>query len=405
MPLYSTYLRTFLAIILMVSFCAPTAEAARKRAKFVPGYGSIVVDAETGQVLLAENPDRALPPASLTKMMTLLLTFDALAQKRIRLNDYIVISNHAARASPSKLGIKPGGRLNVGDAIKAIAVKSANDISIAMAEGLAGSEGRFAKMMNARAKSIGMTHTRFVNASGLHAAGQVSSPRDMAILGRYIIAVYPQYYRYFGLRSFNYAGRSHPNHNKLMNTYYGMDGMKTGYISQSGFNLVASAVRDDRRLIGVVFGGRTGNSRNARMAELLDRGFRIPTNAKAKKINLAGLSSTPEIQADAPAAIKPVRKPDYVEAVTTTETTSPETKSWTVQLGAYQDRESTDQALVEAVKILPPDLARAKPVVAPIKTLQSGWLFRARLADLTQNDAKRVCTYFRGCLLISPEGT
>jgi D-alanyl-D-alanine carboxypeptidase len=412
-----------LMAVLMLTFTTAPAEAARKRAKFIPGYASIVVDSETGQVLLAESPDRALPPASLTKMMTLLLTFDALAQKRMRLNDYIVISSHAARASPSKLGIRPGGRLDVDDAIKAIAVKSANDIAIAMAEALGGSESRFAKMMNARAKSIGMTHTRFVNASGLNASGQVSSARDMAILARYIITIYPQYYRYFGLRSFNYGGRNHPNHNKLMNNYYGMDGMKTGYISQSGFNLVASAVHSDRRLIGVVFGGRTANSRNARMAELLDRGFRIPVRKGTKTRDIAQAAPPPSIDkipeiaaAPTPPSAKPGRKPNlpetpvametiYVPRETPAPTGGSDPTRWTVQLGAYQDRESTDRALAEAVKVLPPDLARAKPVVAPIKTLQSGWLFRARLADLSQDDARRVCTYFRGCLLISPEGT
>jgi D-alanyl-D-alanine carboxypeptidase len=174
---------------------------------------------------------------------------------------------------PSKLDLPAGSSIRVQDAIYAIVTKSANDVAVAVAERLGGTESGFARMMTRRARELGMNNTTFVNASGLHNPQQISSARDMAILARTVINQHPGYYRYFSTANFTYKGRSYHNHNRLMETYKGMDGMKTGYVGPSGFNLVASAVRKDRRLIGVVFGGRTTASRNAHMAELLDRGF------------------------------------------------------------------------------------------------------------------------------------
>jgi D-alanyl-D-alanine carboxypeptidase len=251
-------------------------------------YASIVIDAETGTVISQRYADKKLHPASLTKVMTLLMLFEAMESGSVRLNDRIRISQKAASQAPSKIGLSAGSSIRVEDAILSLVTKSANDISVAIAEHLAGSESRFAQRMTSRAHSIGMNSTRFVNASGLHNPGQISTARDMATLARYVIHRYPNYYRYFGTKQFTYRGKTMTNHNRLMNTYPGMDGFKTGYVNASGFNLIASAKRNNNRLIGVVFGGRTSKSRNDHMAEILNSGFSrvddIRVAAKTKPI-------------------------------------------------------------------------------------------------------------------------
>ncbi len=234
---------------------------------------TFVMDSDTGLVLHRENANKPLAPASLTKMMTLLMMFDALDQGKRTLDSRIRISRHAASMIPSKLGLNPGASIKVKDAIYALSVKSANDIAVAVAEDLGGTESNFALMMTKKAHELGMNKTRFRNASGLHDARQVSTARDMANLGRILTTKYKKHYHYFSAKSFTYQGKTYRSHNKLMNTYAGMDGLKTGYIRQSGFNLVASAVRDDHRLIGVVFGGATSQSRNNKMKQLLDESF------------------------------------------------------------------------------------------------------------------------------------
>lgn len=253
-----------------------------------PLYASIVVDSDTGVILHQSNPDKKLHPASLTKVMTLLMLFEAMDRGQVSLNDSIKISRKAASASPSKLGLSPGSTIRVKDAILALVTKSANDIAVAIAEHLGETEDRFAIAMTGRARELGMNNTTFRNASGLHNPGQISSARDMAIMARYVINRYPDYYRYFKTQNFSYRGQNYHNHNHLMKSYKGMDGMKTGFINPSGFNLVASAVRGNNRLIGVVFGGRSANSRNEHMRELLDAGFK---KALSPDLNIASAES------------------------------------------------------------------------------------------------------------------
>ncbi len=268
----------------------------KKKAKENPKYASIVMDADTGMILSQRYADKVLHPASLTKMMTLLMAFEALDRGEVRKTDRIRISKRAASMVPSKLGLPAGSRIKIEDAIYVLVTKSANDIAVAMAEHLGGSEGKFAAMMTARARTIGMSKTRFKNASGLHNKYQVTTARNMAQLGRYILQRYPHYYRYFSTKSFTYRGKTYRNHNRLMTTYKGMDGFKTGYINASGFNLVASANQNGRRLIGVVFGGRTTKSRNSHMANILDTGFK-----KAGRVRVARAKAAP----------RPASKPSY----------------------------------------------------------------------------------------------
>ncbi len=265
------FVRPLLVLLICAAFGVlfPATADAGKNHK----YASIVMDAETGAILHQRHADKVLHPASLTKMMTLVMLFDEIEAGRLRFNDRLVMTSHAASMVPSKLNIPAGESIRVKDAIYALVTKSANDVAAAIAENIGGSEENFANMMTSKARRIGMSRTRFKNASGLHHPEQVSTARDMAKLARYIMIAYPQYYHFFSTKNFRYQGKSYRNHNRLMNSYDGMDGIKTGYIRASGFNLVASVVRNNRRLIGVVFGGRSAATRNRHMAELLDGGF------------------------------------------------------------------------------------------------------------------------------------
>ncbi|HYN39593.1 MAG TPA: D-alanyl-D-alanine carboxypeptidase family protein, partial [Rhodospirillales bacterium] len=236
-------------------------------------YASLVMDASTGRVLYEANADLPRYPASLTKMMTLYMLFEALDQGRLTLDDTLYTSSHAAAQSPTKLGLHPGQRIRVEDAILGLCTKSANDAAAVIAEAVGGSEERFAWQMTTRAHQLGMTQSTFANASGLPDPNQVTTARDMAILALALLHDYPHHYHYFGTERFWWGGSAHANHNRLLGTYAGVDGIKTGYTHASGFNLVASAQRDGRRLIGVVMGARSPGNRSVIMSSLLDQGF------------------------------------------------------------------------------------------------------------------------------------
>ena len=258
-------------------------------------YASIVIDAETGEVLRSRSADVRRYPASLTKVMTLYLLFEAIDDGKFSLDSKLKVSKRAAGQSPSKLGLRAGSTIRVEDAIKSLIVKSANDIAVVVAEALGGTEIEFARMMTRKAKELGMSRTTFRNASGLPNRKQRSTARDMARLAQALMRDFPDRYHYFDDQRFRYNGRVHRTPNKLLARYRGMDGIKTGYIRASGFNLVASAERDGRRVIAVVFGGKTPRSRNAHVANLLDLGFtRIAENdAKRGRIRYAGIPRPP----------------------------------------------------------------------------------------------------------------
>jgi D-alanyl-D-alanine carboxypeptidase len=217
-------------------------------------YAAIVVDAKSGEVLYAKRADSPRYPASITKVMTLYLTFEALAAGKLQLDDRVLMSPRAAAQSPTKLGVPAGQTISVSEAMQAMAIKSANDVAVAMAEKLGGTESRFAALMTLRARELGMDNTHFVNASGLPDSRQITSARDIAILSRAVMRDYPQYYRLFSQTSFTFRGQTMRNHNGLLHRMPGVDGLKTGFTNASGFNLAVSAVRDNRRLIAVVMG-------------------------------------------------------------------------------------------------------------------------------------------------------
>ncbi|MBF0152331.1 MAG: D-alanyl-D-alanine carboxypeptidase [Magnetococcales bacterium] len=249
------------------------ARHARAAVDATANYADLVMDARTGRILHATSPDELRHPASLTKMMTLYLAFDALKRGQLRLDQSLPISPNAASQEPSKLGLRVGRQIRVEDALLGLVTKSANDATVVMAEAIGNNEDDFVRMMNNKARELGMNHTMFRNASGLPDPRQVTTARDMAILGYALVYHHPQFYPYFSRENFTYAGIRHNNHNHLMSRYQGMDGIKTGYTRASGFNLVASTVRGSTRLIVVVFGGRSAVSRDNRMAALMDQGF------------------------------------------------------------------------------------------------------------------------------------
>jgi len=248
-------------------------------------YAAMVIDARTGEVLHATNADTRLHPASLTKMMTLYIAFEAIRKGEISLDTQVRISSYAASEPPSKLGLKAGQRIELRFLIRAAAIKSANDAATAIGEAIEGSEAAFARRMTRTAEALGMSRTTFKNAHGLTEAGHLSTARDMTQLGRRLLFDYPEYYNLFSRQSEDAGLRQVNNTNRrLLSAYKGADGIKTGYTSAAGFNLVASAVRGNERVIATVFGGRSSAARNAKVAELLDLGFkRAPSNAPTRQ--------------------------------------------------------------------------------------------------------------------------
>jgi len=256
-------------LVLFLSLCAGFGPALQAKAKGEGRYAAYVVDVQSGRVLFAKNAGDRRYPASLTKIMTLYLLFEDLEAGRVRLNQPLTVSAHAAAQAPSKLGLKAGSTIQVQEAIKALVTKSANDVAATVAENLAGSEQAFARRMTAKARALGMSSTTFRNASGLPDGGQVSTARDLALLGIAVQQHFPAYYRFFSTRTFRYGRRAYGNHNKLLGRVEGVDGIKTGYTNASGFNLVTSVRRGGRQVVAVVLGGASGRARDLHMQGLI----------------------------------------------------------------------------------------------------------------------------------------
>jgi D-alanyl-D-alanine carboxypeptidase len=271
--------RAFVGLIgivaIALSVVASPAEAARKKKRpagggYSPPYAAMVVDAKSGRTLHAVNEDAPRIPASITKVMTLYLLFEQLERGRFNMGSEFTVSAYAARQAPSKIGFRPGETIEVRDAIMALITKSANDVAVAVAENVAGSEDEFARMMTARARSLGMRNTAFYNPHGLpHSPPNISTARDLTILARAIQERFPRYYPMFSARSASIAGGNYRNHNKLLGRVEGVDGIKTGYTRLSGFNLMTSAKADGRHIVSIVLGGRSGAHRDRIMADLV----------------------------------------------------------------------------------------------------------------------------------------
>ncbi|MDX1129909.1 peptidase M15 [Sinorhizobium medicae] len=331
-------------------------------AQAVAGSASLVVDARTGRVLSAENPDTLNHPASLTKMMTLYMTFEALHRGQLAWKTPVPMSATAARKPPTKLGVRRGETITVQEAVYGMIVRSANDAAAAMAERLGGTEEGFARMMNAKARQLGMNRTFFVNASGLPASEQVTTARDMARLAVALMRHYPREYRLFSVQSFAFRGRVIRGHNNLMYRYQGMDGIKTGYTRASGYNLVSAVAEGNRRLIGVVLGGRSARSRDEKMAALLDQHLgrvsspgrpmiesanapRLADVASLPGVSLSYAGTKPAVEAlAAPAAAAPTTVPAAVAAASAPSFSN----GWRIQLSTAPTAEGARKMLVEA---------------------------------------------------------
>nr|WP_244440025.1 D-alanyl-D-alanine carboxypeptidase [Mesorhizobium metallidurans] len=254
----------------MILAFAMTFVVAGAASSYAARSAAIVIDAKTGKVLYSSDADGRRYPASLTKMMTLYLTFEAMAKGKIARNSPVVFSARAAAEPPTKLGVRPGGAVTVETAILSMVTKSANDSATALGELLGGNEANFARMMTAKARALGMKSTVFRNANGLPDPGQFTTARDMAMLGIALREHYPQYYGYFSQRSFLYGRKRINGHNRLLGRIKGVDGIKTGYTRASGYNLVSSVSDGDRRIVAVVMGGNSGGSRDNQMAGLIN---------------------------------------------------------------------------------------------------------------------------------------
>jgi D-alanyl-D-alanine carboxypeptidase len=296
------------ALLVAVTAFASDADARGRRhgprvraaaAAYQPPPASIVVDANSGKVMQASDADSPRHPASLTKIMTLYLLFEKLEQGKIKMTTDLPVSSHAASMAPSKLDLKPGETIKVESAIRAIVTKSANDIAVTVAEALGGDESSFAKMMTAKARALGMKNTTYYNASGLPNDQQITTARDQAQLGRAIFERFPSYYRYFSTRAFDFRGKSMRNHNHLLGQVEGVDGIKTGYVNASGFNIVTSAARAGKRVIAVVFGGRTARARDAKVTSLIENNINVASAKRtappvAEGVEVAEAAPAPE---------------------------------------------------------------------------------------------------------------
>lgn len=372
-------------------------------------YAAIVIDAGDGSVLHSVNADTRNFPASLTKMMTLYLTFEAVDSGRLTLNQKLKVSRTAAGRSPSKLGLRPGQTITVRDIIMALVVKSANDAATVIAEELGGTERKFGVIMTEQARELGMSRTTFRNASGLPNRGQLSTARDIATLSQALIEDFPLHYHLFGTQKHRYGERTYRNHNRLLTRYDGVDGIKTGYIRASGFNVAASVERDGHRLIGVVFGGRSAKSRDAQMAKLLDEAFR---QIAARVTVAARPVPKPLVPVRPGTALAAALDPGAALAAALDEdlliVPAGGPGQWGIQVGAFGRFEPAQIAagqVAERLTNIPPE---ASIEIRPVE--KSGRvLYRARLMGMEEGAARRLCRELqrRGseCGIVTPSGS
>ncbi len=376
-------------VLASISSAQAKAPAHAASAPYAPPYSELVVDNRTGKTLYAVNPDAQRHPASITKVMTLYLLFEELDAGRLSLNSPIKISAWAQKQAPSKLGLNAGDTISVEDAIKAVVTKSANDIAVAIAENIGGTEANFADLMTKKAKSLGMMRTVYANASGLPNPRQLTTARDLVTLGKSLQQRFPKYFAYFSIRSFDYDGDTIGNHNKLLGRVDGVDGIKTGYTQASGFNLLTSVHQDDRALLAVILGGRSGPSRDRRMAELIDTYLDKASNGvdtgKSKVATAAPAATQPISQGDAePAApLKLSAKPADTAAKLSDQ-------SWWIQVGVAKS-EKQARALLTNIRGSK-DALSANAVASADKIRVSGQdMWRSRFTKMTEADAASAC--------------
>ena len=367
-----------------------------------------VIDTTNGNVLARSNPDKAMYPASLTKMMTLYMLFEALESGTITPESEFTFSKKATEQVPSKLGIKKGRSISADDAILALLTKSANDVAVAVAEGLGGgSEWRFTVMMTEKARELGMSNTRFTNASGLHRGDMWSTARDMATLALRLQFDFPAYYRLFSTRQFSYGGVTHRNHNKLLGRVEGVDGLKTGYTRRAGWNIAASANIDGRRIVGVVMGGKDRYARDNLMTDLLANGF-ATADARHREVPVPSTHPGRAGESNLYAALdRGFDDGDFIARLTESLGIDPlssgpdqgsaaEGQTWAIQVGAYAHMDNALRASVNAGKHLAGLLAGNESTVMAAVETGGTTLYRVRVLYLTEDQARTGCRILNG---------
>ncbi|MDR1361258.1 MAG: D-alanyl-D-alanine carboxypeptidase [Rickettsiales bacterium] len=337
---------------------------------------ALVADMDTGAVLYSEHANDLNYPASLTKIMTLYLTFDALEHGRLKLDDYLIVSNNAANASPVKLGLAAGSKIKVEDAIKAVAVHSANDVARVLAENLkGGKEGSFASLMTQVAGEIGLSKTNFENSSGLPDDDHLSSARDIALLSMAVYKHFPQYWKYFGIRSWTYNGQTYTNGNRLLGTYPGATGMKTGYTNKSKYSLVATAERDGHHLMSVVLGAANKDVRAAVSTKMLDKGF--------AQLGVAAAPQSKEYRVESREPKVDNSQISTLYSASEASNTLRATGAAGVQFGAFGSRTAAESQVAR--------VRNALGVSAVIKQAPNG-MFRVRAKGLSESAAQQIKT-------------
>ena len=402
----------FLCVLVLAVLRAAAASAS---------VSSIMIDAENGDVMYEMNADERRYPASLTKLMTLYITFNALENNHIKLTDKLKVSRTAAGRSPSKLGVRAGETITVKDAIMAVIVKSANDCATVLAEHFAPTEADFAVLMTNTARKLGMSHTTFKNASGLPNTQQKTTARDMAVLAMAVYHHFPQYYKWFSAKSFQYKGRTIGGHNYILKTFAGADGMKTGYTAASGYNIITSAKRSGKRVIAVTMGHNSVGERDKKVSRMMDKGL---THMQKGEINVAMLTN--EINGKASAAPKATRlasvqkkTPAKTQAVRLAKAQSkPAAKAtkiasassngrYAVQVGSFSDyQRARNYALTVKNKLA------KKYAVHDIKVekvqAESKTVYRSKVIGLAKNDANTICRNMKrsnqACLVTADSG-
>lgn len=384
-----------------------------------PRSASIVIDADSGAVLHESHADASRYPASLTKMMTLYLLFEAIEQHKMTLDSRMPVSVHAASMPSTNIGLRAGDSISVREAIPALIVRSANDVAAVVAEALGTSETNFGRMMTEKARKLGMHSTAFRNASGLPNTEQKTTARDMVILSTRLIKDFSKYYHYFSTQSFNYKGTTYKSHNRMVRNTPGVDGLKTGFIRASGFNVATSAKRGNRRVVAVVMGGNTAAARDQHMAQLLDRSFNqgvtsltsntvhsraISAELHGERKEKAGVqaqlakSKLASEKAVEPTVQQSAVKPSVNSQSQPQKTATPLNDSWAVQIGSYQESNRAHAQAQVAARWIPGEVVITEVEVSNRK------LYRARLVGLQESQARTACQNLvrqgMGCLVV-----
>lgn len=375
------YIIAAYSIIIAICIIGDVSAAPLKRTQ-----SSIVIDAATGKVISSSNADEKRYPASLTKLMTLYIAFDALDKGKLKLSDNLKVSRRAANQVPSKIGVVAGSTIKAKDVINALIVKSANDCAVVLAEHLGKTEENFAKIMTKTAKELGMKHTTFKNASGLHHSQQKTTARDMAILGSAIYHHFPEYYDLFSTKNFTYKGKTYKTHNHLLKNYTGADGMKTGYTYLAGYNIVTSAQRNNNRVIAVTMGHNSIKNRDYKVAQLMNTGFSKLNNSYQYRA-IANL--------------------DITQTTSDLLTSNNQNNLWGIQVGAFSNYAKARSYALGIQNQLKPDYASKTSV--HVEPFSKGYtvVYRSQLIGLKKNEADKSCNQLKhknkSCMVVSIE--